>query len=550
MIHTITHLLSRYARNEEGSVFVLVAVAAFLLITVTGVAVDTAREEMLQQKISSALDAAGLAAGATANSIDVQTQAQKYFNANFPTGYMGSSNIVVTATLGGTNNDLVMLTATGTQATTFLHAVGINSVNVAVSSQITRASEGMELALVLDNTGSMADPVNPANSSTPKIQALQTAITGSGGLLDILYGTNTTLPNFWIGVVPFTDMVNIGTGHSSWMDTTYDSSLNFGPVISGSTCPKYNTTSGTHYNSPSRCSYSMSGTSKPSFGLSNWGGCVTARSATTNSPTTPSLTLDASDDVPSSSVSGTLFQAFFYPSTATTVSSNACSGGSNAWECSKSTTSHSSTTTQTVFNAVTSTTGPNTNCIQTAVMGMTATKGNVVTEVNSMVAGGSTMINLGMSWGFRMLSPNWNGLWGGEMNATGNTQFPSLPLAYNTPLMNKVLILMTDGMDNTSADAGYIGQSTPADSKLDSDTEAICDTLKSNGVIIYTIGFGTTDDNDPSNPTSVDGPLLKYCATQIYSGDTSHYFLAPTNSALAGAFTEIGASLANLRVSQ
>jgi hypothetical protein len=181
---------------------------------------------------------------------------------------------------------------------------------------------------------------------------------------------------------------------------------------------------------------------------------------------------------------------------------------------------------------------------------MTASKTNVKNEVSAMSAGGSTMINLGMVWGWRMLSPNWQGLWGGEMNNTGNVQFPALPLPYRTTLMNKVLILMTDGMNNSASDAGYIGQSTPTDAQLDTKTEAICDAMKSNGVIIYTIGFGTTDDDDPSNPTSVDGTLLKYCATQNYTGDTSHYFLAPTNSQLATAFQQIGSQLANLRVSQ
>jgi len=544
----MTHFLRRYwlalAKREEGSVFVMVAASALLLITVTGTAVDMARAQMLQAKISSALDAAGLAAGNTANTVNVETQAQKYFNANFPSGYLGSGAVTVTATLS-TDKSTVSLSASAVQPTTFLQAVGINSVNVSASSQITRANEGMELVLVLDNTGSMADPVDSSDSSVSKIQALINAVSGTGGLLDILYGTNTTIPNMWIGVVPFTDIINIGTGHSGWLDTTYDATLDFGPVVYSNSCPAYSGTPGSYSSNPGRCAYTLSGTSTPNFGLTNWSNCVTARSATTTSTINPPLTLDASDDPPAAT--GTFFQAFYNITTATGISgSNKCTGGSNAWNCSQTNGSGSNKTTTTMYNAVTSSTGPNLNCIQAAILPMTATKTNVANEVNAMTANGSTMINLGMAWGFRMLSPNWTGLWGGEMNAAS----PQLPLPYHTALMNKVVILMTDGMNNTSSGTAYQGQSTPSDATLDSSTKAICDTLKANGVIIYTIGFGTDDSDNPNNPTSVDGPLLKYCATQMYSGDTSHYFLAPTNTVLATAFAQIGDQLANLRISK
>ena len=45
---------------------------------------------------------------------------------------------------------------------------------------------------------------------------------------------------------------------------------------------------------------------------------------------------------------------------------------------------------------------------------------------------GGTTGNLGLTWGWRTLSPRWRGAWGGE---TPNT----LPLDYKTPLMEKVV---------------------------------------------------------------------------------------------------------------
>ncbi len=58
-------------------------------------------------------------------------------------------------------------------------------------------------------------------------------------LLDILYGGSNTANNLWVGVVPFSQAVNIGTGNSGWLDSTYDATLDFGPTITGTSCQGY-----------------------------------------------------------------------------------------------------------------------------------------------------------------------------------------------------------------------------------------------------------------------------------------------------------------------
>ncbi len=584
-----TQLLQFYKR-EQGNVFIIVGFAIMVLITATGVSVDMARAQTLQEKISTALDAAGLAAGATANTVDVQTQAQKYFNANFPNGYLGSSTITVSAVLSA-DKSTISLTASGTQATTFLQVVGIKTVSIGASSTITRANSGMELVLVLDNTGSMSDPVNSSDSSVSKLSAVQTAIAGSGGLLDIVYGTgNNTATNLWVGVVPFSYMVNIGTSYPTWIDTTANS--DFGPVISGSSCPSYTgnpsgTTITATYNTSSsikRCDYLMQGTNATTtnFGLSgNWNGCIDARNGTASSSYDASqsatsslgLTLDESDDTPTTTgTSGTKFPPYFNATSSTTTSGSSpsyyCStSGSptNEWNCNISSGSGSSKKVTTVYYPVwptnsTLTIGPNStqnnNCTQTPLLPMVAEKSTVESTINAMTASGDTMINLGMAWGWRLLSPNWAGVWQGEMVATGNPTYPQLPLQYKTSLMNKVVVLMTDGVNNSSSTypGGYQNQSSiPSISSLDSRTLAICSAMKNNGITIYTIGFGTADGvtvinshcNNSSCATYVNGSLLQSCAT-----NSSYYFLAPTNAQLATVFAQIGDALANLRVSQ
>jgi hypothetical protein len=69
--------------------------------------------------------------------------------------------------------------------------------------------KGLEVALVLDNTGSMA-----ANN---KIGALRTSATD---LVNILFGDNANPEKLKIGIVPFVSSVNIGSAYNSAVDFT------------------------------------------------------------------------------------------------------------------------------------------------------------------------------------------------------------------------------------------------------------------------------------------------------------------------------------------
>jgi Flp pilus assembly protein TadG len=497
-------MIRHFLRAREGSVLLIFAIASVAVVGAVGVAVDTGRSQMVQAKLQNAVDAAGLAAGATVSTTDLTAVATKYVNLNFTQGNLGATLGTVTATLSA-DKKVVTVTATATLATSMMKLFGRNTVTIDATTEVTRASKGMELLLVLDNTGSMNSPVNSANSGVSKIAALKTAVAGTGGLLDILYGSNSTVENLWVGVVPFSQAVNIGTGTSWTNANAYDWGVPVQP----------------------------------------WKGCVMARSAP----------YDTSDDP--SSVSK--FDAYYAPTTGTVTApifgtgvSGSCSGGINSWKCTVLLNGKNKLTYD--FTAGKT---PNAYCPQ-AVTPMVAEKATVVTAINSMTAAGSTFINTGMAWGYRMLSPRWRGLWGGQMNTN------SLPLNYNSPLMNKVVVLMTDGMNSFSSgnftNYGFLSDNQlgsiksmnsgwpytgSAEEKLDQRTLAVCNALKANGVIIYTIGFGQDDSNNFASATSVNGPLLKACAT---SG--AYYFLAPTNTELQAAFAAIGDSLANLRISK
>jgi hypothetical protein len=238
---------------------------------------------------------------------------------------------------------------------------------------------------------------------------------------------------------------------------------------------------------------------------------------------------------------------------------------------------------------------------------MQTTKTNAVTAVQNMSPNGDTLLQIGLAWGWRMLSPNWNNTANGGNGGwpstptftipnTNPVQTETLPLPYNTTHMLKVLVFMTDGMNNngegsssnttlstykanvtgssnsdnsyadqsyepcdtTSATTGSAACTSASNMSLDQLTMDVCDAMKAKGIIIYVVAFGQESSQNPptgnrvANPSIyVDVPLLEYCATQEYTGDvSSHFFYAPNNAQLEAAFQQIGEQLASLRVSQ
>lgn len=456
--------------DQRGSAIPMIALGIFAIMSALGAAIDMARVQLVQSRMSSALDNAGLAAAATVNTTDINSEANKYFNANFPPAYMGTTlgTLVVTP---NADNSVLSLSITGTVPTTIMKVVGINSLPISAASEVTRGSKGLEVVLVMDNTGSMT---NSAGGGVSKITAAKSAAIS---LVNILYGNNETIPDLWIALVPFSQAVNIGTNHASW--TVADSF---------------------------------------DWGTTTWQGCVESRSNGTASPQ-----YDITDDPPTTNP----FLKYYAPD----------DNNNNNWITSSG------------GYSITSSRGPNINCPK-AITPMTSSKTTISNAINAMTTGGYTHINLGMAWGWRMLSPKWRGLWGGEMNAN------DLPLDYNSPLMNKAIILMTDG-DNTLPDITYTAYGYPSSGQLGSNpcptsacntgeaelntrTATVCNSIKANNsnVIIYTVAFGTSIGG-------VAKTVLQNCASK-----PEYYFNSPTASDLATAFSKIGDSLANLRISK
>jgi Flp pilus assembly protein TadG len=511
--------LHRFVCSERGMTLPLLAISMVAITGMVGMAIDTGRMQLVQSKLQFSLDAAGLAGGSTVSTSSLNSEVSKYLATNF-NGYLGAT-LTGSSVTSSNNNTVFNLSATATLPTTFMSVVGVSQITVTANSQITRAVTGLELVMVLDNTGSMN---NSAGGSSSKIQALQTA---SNTLINTLFGGQSTSTNgkLWVGIVPFSQAVNIGTSSPAWMDTTYDNAIATMPVSQG-----------------------------PGWGPTSWAGCVDARQNG----------YDVTEDAPSSGNTSTLFRQYYWPSDNINYGSpynNQPNSNYNKWatptykrclgaSCTTVTGSCSTSGghTCTIISYTyaspldTVTQGPNDLCPQ-QVTPMTNSATTLTAAINKMTAQGDTLINQGLQWGWFMLSPSWRGQWGGTMGAN------NLPLNYNTQGMNKAIVLLTDGentIDNTShgnywfLENNRLGTTngTSAVTELNNRTLQLCTAMKAKGIYIYTIALGT-------DTTADSLALLQNCATA-----PNYFFNSPSTSQLQSIFSAIGDSLSNLRVSQ
>jgi Flp pilus assembly protein TadG len=180
-------------------------------------------------------------------------------------------------------------------------------------------------------------------------------------------------------------------------------------------------------------------------------------------------------------------------------------------------------------------------CLQDTIIPLSTDKTSLKAAIAGLQAAGSTGGQVGVAWGWYMVSPNFASLWPSD----------SRPAAYTAPDTLKVVVLMTDGALNTAYCNGVIAKDSLSGSGSSNDhincnatngstfeqSKTLCDNMKAKGVIVYTVGFQITGDT-----TAED--LMSHCAT-----DAQHQYLPTSGTALDDAFKAIGADINNLRLS-
>lgn len=277
-LHALTRVLASLCRCNRGNVAMTFALAVVPVVGLVGAAVDYSRANAVKAAMQDALDATALMISKTASSqtpAQLATSATNDFLALFTRANMVTGTTVTTS-YTTTNGSAVALTSTAQMPTHFMGLMGQSKMTISVSSTAKWGNARLRVALVLDNTGSMADD--------GKIGALQTA---TNNLITQLKGAATNNGDVYVSIVPFAKDVNIGANNyaASYIDWTSWNSTN-------QTCSGYGYSR--------NCSAASHTT---------WNGCVTDR-GNTSSPS--SANYDENTTTPNSSITASLFPAEQY----------------------------------------------------------------------------------------------------------------------------------------------------------------------------------------------------------------------------------------------
>jgi Flp pilus assembly protein TadG len=290
LIHRLRSRLRTFRSQEEGNVLITFALALVPIIGFVGAAIDYSRANSDKAAMQAAVDATALMISKTASGLSesqINTQATNYFNALF--NRTDVSNIQVTPTYTTSGGSQVVVTATGTVATTFLKPLGISNMTVNVSSTVRWGNTRLRVALVLDNTGSM--------SSDGKMTALKNALVDSQkGLLTQLKSAASQNGDVYVSIIPFVKDVNVDpvNYNQSWVDFTEWDAKN-------GSCNSW------WYNNKTDCV--GNGKKWTPDNHNTWNGCVMDR-GDTNGPS--SLNTDTNVTTPTAGNTATMYAAEQY----------------------------------------------------------------------------------------------------------------------------------------------------------------------------------------------------------------------------------------------
>lgn len=219
----------RLLADRRGGAAVFLAIALVPLVGAVGLSVDSSAGYLLRTRLAKSLDAAGLAAGRIALDPGAEAVARAYFDANFG---MGGDAVVTGFTFAiDDTRHFVTLTARAETSTYFMRIFGRTRMEVMATTEVERQTSGMELALVLDNTGSLWGSKTKLEGTN--FDFLQKA---AQNLVDVIYGDETEIDHVWISLVPYVATVSIGPSRSGWLAAGDQVSTNpsaFGAVADG-----------------------------------------------------------------------------------------------------------------------------------------------------------------------------------------------------------------------------------------------------------------------------------------------------------------------------
>ncbi|SFK74811.1 Flp pilus assembly protein TadG [Caulobacter sp. UNC279MFTsu5.1] len=551
-------LAARLRDDERGAIAVQFALLLIPIAVLTFGLIDLSRASVQKRQLQDALDAATLMAARSTATTNADLDAIGDAALATEMAGLGVPLTPANSTFAlGDNNTVVGTIQNVTIKPIISNLWSSGDANVSASATVMRSVNKLEVALVLDNTGSMGSTLG---SGTRKIDAL---IDASKSLVDVLAAAAARASEtdaVKISVVPFSMTVNVGSTYqtqTSWLAGKMPST-GYGADVFATNQDRFTLLS--------------------NLGLT-WAGCVESRPAP----------YDVTDDAPSPSVPASMFVPFFAPDEPddNTVGVNQSSSTRyrdartqstyypimNNWlpdGVSPSGTSATAWSTRStpiakyaasnkgnvLSLAKTGTSyGPNAGCGLTSLMRLTNVRSTtqrdaVKTKLDQMIANGNTNVAMGLAWGWHTLSNN-------APFADGVN-----PTTADGKKTTKVIVLLTDG-DNTNdtysnpnnsvyTGYGYIAQGRLKDASgaslttsstatnrrdaIDSREKLLCENAKAKGVQIYAIGVGVSSHSKT---------ILQQCATKL-----DMYYDVTDAAELTSVFNTIAGSIQNLRITK
>jgi Flp pilus assembly protein TadG len=206
-----------FLADTRGNTTVIFALAVIPIFGSVGAAVDYSRANNARTAMQSALDATALMISKQAldlQTAQVQTKARAYFDAMFNRPDIKGLKITFALQTNAPGDFTVLADGSGKIDTAFVKLLGVKQMPIRTTAQVRWGFRNLEVALALDNTGSMAQK--------NKIVELKAAVK----LLLATLKTNSKVPDDTkIAIIPFNTVVNIGTAFKDKPWVAYGSGI-------------------------------------------------------------------------------------------------------------------------------------------------------------------------------------------------------------------------------------------------------------------------------------------------------------------------------------
>jgi Flp pilus assembly protein TadG len=526
LIRGLQRVAASFSSNTDGNLAIIFGIAFIPIIGLVGAAVDYSRANLVRAEMQNALDSTTLMLAkdpslSSYTTTQLQQKASDYFSAII--GHTIASNAQINTPVVDTQASTVTATASSTVPTVFMKMLPFNvsNINMSISSTIAWGMTRLRVALVLDNTGSMAQ--------SGKLPALQTA---TKNLLNQLKGAAAQNGDVYVSIIPFVKDVNLNPTNytQTWVqwddgtDASWDgtngtcSKSGYSPR---SKCVAQGTCSLSGYTTQSTCT--GAGTCSIS-GYTTQSSCVAAGVCSKSNWTTQS----SCSSHGGTWKTGTWTAATWTPATWTPKQHSTWKGcvmdrgdstGPNAGNYDTNVATPNTGIPATLFPAEQYSTCPQ------AAMGLSYDWTTMTTLVDNMVAGGSTNQAIGLELG-------WMSLAGG-----GAFTSPAMDPNYK---YTQVIVLLSDGLNTQDR---WYGDGSSVSTQVDARQQITCNNLNAAGITVYTVQVNTD-----GSPTST---LLQNCAGSPGKyPDPTKFFLLTSANQIVSTFNQIGTNLSQLRIAK